>query len=451
MEKFRIEGGRKLSGTVRVNGSKNAALPVMAASLAVRGQVTLHRIPSLLDVLTMEQLLVSLGANVTHRHPGSLVIDSQDTARAVASWEFVRKMRAGVCVLGPLLSRFGRACVSLPGGCQIGQRPIDLHLRGLAALGADLRLEGGYVVAECGRLQGTELNMAGPGGSTVTGTCNVLVAAATAAGSTIIRSAACEPEVRDLGRFLNAAGARISGLGTSVIEIHGVDELHTAEYSIISDRIEAATLALAAAITQGDVLIQDAPVEDMGCVIRTLQEMGVQTQQSDSGIRVRSGTQHHPLTLMATPFPGLPTDTQAQFTAFLALVPGTSVVADRVFPERFMHVPELVRLGADIHVAAGAAVIRGVNGYRGAAVTASDLRASAALVLAALAAEGTSEVHRVHHLDRGYSAFECRLNQLGASVIRLPDPEESSAPLWHPPTPHFLQNLGQPVVRRNES
>lgn len=279
----------------------------------------------------------------------------------------------------------------------------------------------------------------------------MLIAAATAAGRTVIRSAACEPEVRDLGRFLNACGARISGLGTPVIEIHGADELQSAEHSIISDRIEAATLALAAAITQGDVLIQGAPVEDMGCVIRTLQEMGIQTEQSDSEIRVRGGSQHHPLTLMATPFPGLPTDTQAQFTAFLALVPGTSVVADRVFPERFMHVPELVRLGADIQVAAGAAVIRGVSGYRGAAVTASDLRASAALVLAALAAEGTSEIHRVHHLDRGYSAFECRLNQLGASIIRLPDDEDSPASVWHPPAPHFLQNFGQPVVRKNET
>jgi UDP-N-acetylglucosamine 1-carboxyvinyltransferase len=449
LERFLIEGGRRLTGTIHVDGSKNAALPLMAASLAIAGPVTLHRVPSLLDVRTMTELLGCLGAEVEYspaasdaasisdRHvpasSGTIQIDATQASGFTAPYDLVRRMRAGVCVLGPLLARHRRACVALPGGCQIGLRPIDLHLKGLAALGADLRLEGGNIVAESGRLRGTEINLAGPSGSTVTGTCNVLVAAATATGTTVIRSAACEPEVRDLGRFLNAAGARISGLGTPVIEIHGVDQLGPVTHTVISDRIEAATLALAAAITGGDVTMLDAPTEDLAAVLNALREIGVSVESDVRRLRVISGNQRYPVNLTATPFPGLPTDAQAQFIALLTLVPGISVVSDRVFPERFMHVPELLRMGADISVSGGSAVIRGVSSLTGATVMASDLRASAALVLAGLAAEGTTEIRRVHHLDRGYASFETRLNCLGARIVRAPEPSEHQ-----PAAPHFL-------------
>ena len=451
---------KRLVGTIHVDGAKNAALPVLAATIAVSGRASLQQIPQLADVATMCRLLQSMGATIsvnstasaeslnresdrhssdTDRQPvgwplewecgdsgwgdGTLIVDSSRLHSVQASYDLVNRMRAGVCVLGPLLARYGRARVSLPGGCNIGYRPIDLHLRGLAALGAQLHIENGYIVGTASRLMGCDILLNGPSGSTVTGTCNVMTAAALARGRTVIKAAACEPEVSDVARFLNAAGARIQGAGTPVIEIDGVEELHSAAHTIIRDRIEAATLAIAAAITGGDITIEHAPVQDMLEVCQILREAGVEIKIAQNSLRVSSSGAGSlkPVKFVASPYPGVPTDTQAQMMAMLSLVPGVSVVTDRVFPDRFMHAAELVRMGADIQVSSGTAVIQGVPRLTGATVMASDLRASAALVLAALAASGRSEVRRVYHLDRGYVQFEKKLQSLGAAIQRLSD------------------------------
>jgi UDP-N-acetylglucosamine 1-carboxyvinyltransferase len=421
MEMFCVEGGRALRGSVRVEGSKNAALPILAATLAVEGEVELQQIPQLQDVTTMNRLLQSMGAVMTQGPNDSLTVDTRNVHTTMAPYELVRQMRASVCVLGPLLARFGKARVSLPGGCNIGHRPIDLHLRGLAALNADIRLEAGYVVAEAKQLRGAEIDLKGVNGPTVTGTCNVMVAATRAAGKTVIRHAAQEPEVADLASFLSAAGAKISGAGTSTIEIDGVNELHAVQHSVIPDRIEAATLAVGAAITHGDVLIENAPCEHMSAVLAILTEIGVGVRVSKAGLRIVAGHNYRPVQFVAEPYPGLPTDTQAQLMAMLALVPGESRITDNVFPDRFMHAAELVRMGADIRVLGNSAIVRGVDRLSAAPVMASDLRASAALVLAALAADGVSEIRRVYHLNRGYRAFEEKLNLLGARIHRVHD------------------------------
>lgn len=451
MDKFCVDGGHRLIGEVAIDGAKNAALPIMAAALMLDGPVVLDRIPQLLDVMTMTHLLRSMGAAVdmvtdtSQPHGGGcrLQMDARAARSAVASYDLVRRMRASVCVLGPLLARFGRARVSLPGGCDIGHRPIDLHLKGLAALGADLRLENGYVLAEASRLRGADIVLSGPQGSTVTGTCNVLAAAVTARGRTVIQGAACEPEVCDLGHFLVQAGADIQGLGTPTLEIRGVEQLGGVHHRIMTDRIEAATLAIAAAITGGDVLLHDAPMASMASSLSVLREVGVRVDVlprtadgRDSGLseaadrpdcsdadrlRITCPDRLSPVEVVALPYPGLPTDVQAQLTALLTLVPGVSVVIDRVFPDRFRHAAELIRMGADIRVSTGTAVIRGQEQLTGAVVMASDLRASAALVLAALVARGHSEIRQVSHLDRGYAAFEQKLNALGARIQRLPD------------------------------
>ncbi|MBL8816102.1 MAG: UDP-N-acetylglucosamine 1-carboxyvinyltransferase [Planctomyces sp.] len=431
MDIFRIQGGRRLEGCVPVEGSKNACLPILAATISLNGTAVIERVPWLNDVQTMSELLKSIGVRVQRSAASQLTIDPSSAANPVAPYELVRKMRAGVCVLGPLLSRFGYACVSLPGGCNIGHRPIDLHLKGLGALGADIRIQQGYVIAECKRLSGADINLGGPFGSTVTGTCNVMVAAATARGQTIIRCAAMEPEVCDVGRFLIAAGAKIDGLGTPVIEIQGVEQLGHVHHSVITDRIEAGTLAIAIAMTHGKAEILNAPIADMTSTLSALREMNVIAEvkrpvaatdrQSDIGgeiLEIDGTADHRSGDLVAQPYPGLPTDMQAQFMAMMCVTPGVSVVTDRVFPDRFIHAAELVRMGADIKVNNGSAVIRGVRTLSGACVMASDLRASAALVLAALAAEGESEIHRVYHLDRGYFEFEKKLNLLGGRVVR---------------------------------
>ena len=431
MDMFCIEGGVPLNGTVRVGGSKNASLPILAASLAIQGEVIVRQVPRLKDIVTMSQLLQSMGAIVETREDGSISVDSSQVKSSVAPYELVRQMRASVCVLGPLLARFGEARVSLPGGCNIGHRPIDLHLRGLAALGADIRLESGYVVAEASKLRGAEVDLSGPNGPTVTGTCNVMVAAALATGRTVLRSAAQEPEVEDFARFLNAAGANIAGAGTSIVEIHGVRALHEVCHTVIPDRIEAATLALAAAITRGDVTIQNAPTTHMASVLHALSLIGVPYDITPEAIHIRAGLILRPMQLTAEPYPGLPTDCQAQFMAMLATVLGESRITDAVFPERFMHVAELVRMGARIRVQDNSAIISGVAQLSAAPVMASDLRASAALVLAALAAEGRTEIRRVYHLDRGYHAFEQKLNQLGAKVQRVRDETMAAVPRPH--------------------
>ena len=423
---FCIEGGHPLFGTVRVGGSKNASLPIMAATLAIRGKVILEQVPQLRDTQTMQQLLQAVGVAVDVRNDGRICIDANAVNSSIAPYDLVRQMRASVCVLGPLIARFRTARVSLPGGCNIGHRPIDLHLRGLAALGADIRLEAGYIVAEAVQLHGADVDLCGPHGPTVTGTCNVMVAAALAKGRTVIRSAAREPEVQDFARFLNSAGANISGVGTSIIEIVGVDELHSVRHSVIPDRIEAATLAMAAAITQGDVTIENAPTTHMTCVLNALDRIGVSVDVTPDTMRVRGGVILRPADVTAEPYPGLPTDSQAQFMALLSTIAGESRITDNVFHERFMHAAELVRMGANIRVHGNTAIVNGVSKLSGAPVMASDLRASAALVLAALAADGRSEIRRVYHLDRGYHAFEQKLNQLGARIQRVNDGPQNS-------------------------
>ena len=417
MDMLIVQGGRRLSGRVRVDGSKNATLPIMAASLAVDGPVVLNNVPDLVDVRTMTQLLRSLGAEVSIGD-GCLEIDARAADGVVAEYDLVRRMRASVCVLGPLLARFGSARVSLPGGCNIGHRPIDLHLRGLAALGADIRMSGGYVVAESGALRGADIQLDGPNGSSVTATCNVMTAAALAEGRTVIHCAAMEPEVASLAMFLNELGADIRGGGTSEIAINGVQRLNGGEHTIVSDRIEAATLAIAAAITHGTIEIDDAPVDQLTAVLAKLREIGVEIDVTGSHLRVQAEGELQASDLTAVPYPGIPTDTQAQFMALLATVPGTSVITDRVFPDRFMHASELSRMGASLQRAGDSTVVQGVTSLSAAPLMACDLRASAALLLAAMAAAGESQIRRIYHLDRGYVRLEEKLNQLGARIVR---------------------------------
>jgi UDP-N-acetylglucosamine 1-carboxyvinyltransferase len=428
MDMFVVRGGTPLRGRIRVSGAKNAALPIMAASIMADEAVTLRDVPDLVDVRTLTHLLGTLGLLVERQNDQSLRLEVIDDAATVADYELVRRMRASICVLGPLLARRGRACVSLPGGCNIGDRPIDLHLKGLQALGADIRIERGYVIASARRLRGNRIFLGGPFGSTVTGTCNVLAAAVLADGITVIESAACEPEVVDFGRFLNSLGARIEGLGTPFLRIEGVRRLGGTDHSVIPDRIEAATFLIAGAMTRGNVEIENCCPQHMSAILDKLKETGVEITETEAArgssavtLRVRGPQLLKQAECSALPYPGLPTDVQAQFMALLSLADGISVVTDKVFPDRFMHVAELVRLGARIHREGPSAIINGVGRLSGACVMASDLRASAALVLAALAAEGETVIRRIYHLDRGYEQIEQRLNSLGASIRRVED------------------------------
>ncbi len=426
MDKFVIEGDRQLTGRARVSGSKNAALPIMAAVLAADGPLQLSAVPDLADVHSLLRLLETLGVHAERPAENQLDLVVETTQPHVADYDLVRRMRASICVLGPLLARRGRACVSLPGGCNIGHRPIDLHLKGLAALGADIRVERGYVIAQATRLRGTSLFLGGPYGSTVTGTCNVMTAATLAEGRTVIEAAACEPEVVDLGNCLRQLGAKIEGLGTPRIEIDGVDRLGTAQHRVIPDRIEAATLMIAAAITGGHIEITPVRPDHLVAVCEVLERTGVRIERStgDDGLPALVATAPAALvatTLTALPYPGIPTDVQAQLMALLCRAEGISVVTDKVFPDRFLHAAELVRLGARIVREGPTAVIHGVPRLSGANVMASDLRASAALVLAGLAAEGTTTVRRIYHLDRGYQRLDEKLNRLGGQVTRSDD------------------------------
>jgi UDP-N-acetylglucosamine 1-carboxyvinyltransferase len=421
MEMFVVSGGRPLAGRVAVSGSKNAALPIMAASLLADEPVTLQNVPHLVDVITLGNVLSSLGMHVERTSDRKLHLETVDSERCVADYELVRRMRASICVLGPLLAKRKKACVSLPGGCNIGDRPIDLHLKGLRALGADLRIERGYVIAEAEQLKGTDIYLGGTFGSTVTGTCNVMSAAVLARGTTRIEAAACEPEVVDLGQFLNSLGARIEGLGTPFITVEGVEALAGGEYAVTEDRIEAATLMIAAGLTRSVIELERAPISGMTAVVETLRQIGLRIFQEDR-LTIVDGTGDRTSTdLVALPYPGIPTDVQAQLMSLLAVTPGMSVVTDRVFPDRFMHAAELARMGARIRREGPTAVIQGVAGLGGANVMASDLRASAALVLAALAAEGDSVIRRIYHLDRGYESLERKLNALGACIRRVED------------------------------
>ena len=437
MDMFRIQGGRPLNGLVRLDGSKNASLPAMAAGLAMPGGLILRNVPGLRDVETMSQLLTSMHVEVQQPRAGEVHIVAGRHTNGLAAYDLVRQMRASVCVLGPLLGRFGQATVSLPGGCNIGHRPIDLHLQGLAALGADIRLSGGYVTARARRLRGAEIDLGGPFGPTVTGTCNLMMAAVLAHGSTRILNAAREPEIEDLAALLTKAGGRISGAGTSVIEIEGVDSLSASvvEHTVMPDRIEAGTFVIAGLMAGGTLQIPEAPLQSLTTFLELLQQMGADISCEDGVLQVRGGRRLRSVTFTARPYPGIPTDLQAQLMALLAVSEGTSEVTDAVFPDRFMHAAELVRLGADIRVFGNTARVQGVRELNGAPVMACDLRASAALVLAALAANGETELRRVYHLDRGYQGFDVKLSRLGAIVERIPDSAEPSGRLI--PPPHF--------------
>jgi len=415
LQKIVIRGGARLRGEVRVSGSKNAALPILASALLARGRSTFRNVPALGDVRTMGRLLAQLGATVTDAGKGVTRIDTTDAAGHEAPYELVKTMRASVLVLGPLVARGGRARVSLPGGCAIGARPIDQHLKGLEAMGARIELARGYVTATARRLRGASIvfDMV-----TVTGTENLMMAAALARGRTTLENAAREPEVEELGRVLNKMGARIRGAGTSLVTIEGVEELTPIEHTVIPDRIEAGTLLVAGAITGGNVLLRDCLPEHLEAVIAKLRAAGAEVVADGDGIRVRGKAEFRPADVSTQPFPGFPTDMQAQFMVLMTRARGQSVLSETIFENRFMHVPELSRMGADIVVEGRTAIVRGPTRLTGATVMATDLRASACLVLAALIARGTTEILRIYHLDRGYDRLDRKLRALGADVRR---------------------------------
>jgi UDP-N-acetylglucosamine 1-carboxyvinyltransferase len=414
MEKLVIEGGRPLSGTIRVSGSKNAALPLLFAALAVEGPVTFSNVPGLRDIRTTLRLLEILGCS-TSLDQGVARVDTA-ALTPEAPYDLVKTMRASVLCLGPLLARLGEARVALPGGCAIGARPVDLHLKALEAMGAVFDLEEGYIRGSCaGRLRGAHIQFDFP---TVGGTENLLMAAALAEGQTTLVNAAREPEVADLANFLNACGAKISGQGTSIIRVQGVERLTGCAYRIMPDRIEAGTFLCAAAITDGELLVEDCPLAELEAVVAKLREMGVRIEERPGGVLCRRGSGLAGVNVTTLPFPGFPTDMQAQIMALMCLAGGTGVVKETIFENRFMHVPELGRMGARISLDGRTAVVRGVAGLTGAPVMASDLRASASLVLAGLAARGTTHVQRIYHLDRGYERIEDKLRAVGAVIRR---------------------------------
>jgi UDP-N-acetylglucosamine 1-carboxyvinyltransferase len=418
MDKIVIEGGARLRGEIRVSGAKNAALPLLASSLLASGRCVYKNVPRLNDVSTMTRLLGRLGCEVERGRGTVTVAPPTGAARRrafEAPYELVKTMRASVLVLGPLVARFGRARVSMPGGCAIGARPIDQHLKGLEALGAKVTLTHGYVECEARRLRGARIVLDIP---TVTGCENLIMAAALARGVTIIENAAREPEVEELAQVLVKMGARIEGAGTPIIQVEGVDELHPIEHAIVADRIEAGTFMVAAALTRGDVLIRGAQPEHQDAVVAKLRSAGVTVTAERDGLRVRHSGDLGPLDITTQPYPGFPTDMQAQLMVLCCLARGQSVIKEAIFENRYMHVPELGRMGADIHVDGRVAVIRGVPRLSGATVMATDLRASASLILAGLVASGTTEVLRVYHLDRGYERIERKLRAVGAQIRR---------------------------------
>ncbi|MFA9478731.1 UDP-N-acetylglucosamine 1-carboxyvinyltransferase [Phycisphaerales bacterium AB-hyl4] len=434
MDAFVIHGGKRLRGTFRVHGSKNASLPLMAAALLSDKPITLQDVPDLADIRSMGRLLTSLGCEVTRTGEGnrSLKLHTSADTNSQATYEIMRTMRAGICVLGPLLARRGEARVSMPGGCAIGDRPVDLHLRGLRALGARISLDEGYIVAETPSegLVGCHLFLGGPNGSTVLGTANVMCAATLAKGTTVIESAACEPEVEDLANLLNAMGAKITGAGSPRITIEGVKSLKGADHAVLPDRIEAGTYVIASAITNGDVVLENFPTLALTALLDRLKFVGIEVEPDDGNgavskdrlhDRVRIATQRRlqPVHVVTQPHPGFPTDLQAQMMALLCLADGNSIITEKIFPDRFLHVAELARMGADMVRSGPTVLVSGVRELIAAPVMASDLRASAGLVLAGLAARGTTTINRVYHLDRGYERMELSLQQLGADIERV--------------------------------
>ncbi len=456
MDAFVIEGGRPLGGTVRVHGSKNASLPMLAAGLLTNERVTLRDVPRLADIGNMRRLLLELGCDAEEADEGgTLSLATRDESSSHARYDVVRTMRASVCVLGPLVAKRGHARVSLPGGCAIGERPVDLHLRGLEALGARISLDSGDIVAEApagGRLRGATVFLGGPFGPTVLGTANVMSAATLAEGETIIESAACEPEVADLARLLRSMGAEIEGAGTPRIVVRGVRSLGGADHRVIPDRIEAGTYLAAAALTGSELRLENCPLDALLAAVESLREMGAEVEDLGGeermrrAVRVRLDGRPRPIRVTTQPHPGFPTDLQAQFMAALSVGEGNSIVTERIFPDRFLHVAELSRMGAQLFRQGPTVVVSGVAGLIGAPVMASDLRASACLVLAGLAARGRTVVRRVYHLDRGYERMERTLRGLGAEIERV---EEASLPMmvvtW--PGPMTPSNARSPASR----
>ncbi len=417
MDSLLIKGAVPLHGEVTIGGAKNAVLPIMAATLLTAEPCVIRRVPHLSDVRFMGQILTWLGSDV--RFEGDTIRTQARKIKGAGDYDLIRKMRGSVCVMGPLLGRLKKASVSLPGGCVIGARPINLHLKGFQALGARVTIEAGYVHASAKRLVGSAIFLGGRAGSTVLGTANVMMAAALAEGVTVIESAACEPEVVDLADFLNAMGAQISGAGSPTVTITGVKQLHGAEHEVIPDRIEAATYAIAAAATHGEVTLRGARAEHMRAVLDKLKDAGVGIERRGADIVIRRARRLKPVDITTLPYSGFPTDVQAQVMALMALTPGISIITERIFESRFMHVSDLTRLGADIEIEGPSSIVKGCKPLSGAPVMASDLRASAALVIAGLAARGTTQVNRVYHIDRGYENIDGKLRQLGARIERI--------------------------------
>ncbi len=431
MDSFIIHGGNRLKGKIEVSGSKNSALPILAACLMAEGKTVLKGVPRLSDIDSMAKLIGELGCHV-FRHEstatvgdgpalnGNLDLEVTDESMCEARYDIVKTMRASICVLGPLLAKRGKAIVSIPGGCAIGDRPVDLHVRGLQKLGAEFRTENGNIIGEVrGRLKGCRMYLGGAQGPTVLGTINVMCAAALAEGETVLVGAACEPEVVDCADLLNKMGAKIVGHGTPEIRIEGVDKLIGCEHRIIPDRIECGTFMLAAAITNGELELKHCNLDHLIAVVDRMDEVGIKTSRENGTIFCSSARRLNPVELTTQPYPGFPTDLQAQLMALLCLADGMSVITERIFPDRFLHVGELNRMGARIRKEGATAVVQGVKELQGASVMASDLRASAALVLAGLVARGTTRIDRVYHIDRGYEKIEQKLRAVGADIERV--------------------------------
>lgn len=414
-----IQGGIPLHGEVQISGAKNAVLPLLAATLLTRERCVIRRVPDLSDVVFMGRILASIGARV--RFQGDTVTVEATRVRGFGDYDLVRKMRGSICILGPLLGRLREARVSLPGGCVIGPRPVDLHIKGMQALGARIVVENGYVCAKAKRLVGDNMFLGGRAGPTVLGTANVMMAATLAEGVTVIESAACEPEVVDLANFLIAMGAKITGAGSPSITITGVKELHGAEHEVIPDRIEAATFAIAAAATKGEVTLRGSRPEHFHAVLDKLAEAGVGIDRRHGGLTIKGPRRLKPGDVTTQPYAGFPTDAQAQMTVLMSQAPGISIITERIFESRFMHISELARLGANMAIEGSSVVVKGATKLSGAPVMASDLRASAALVIGGLVASGETQVRRIYHLDRGYEKIDDKLRRLGAKVKRVPE------------------------------
>jgi len=419
MNKLLIQGGVTLNGEVRISGAKNAVLPILAATLLAEGQSVVQNVPHLHDVTTTMALLGSMGVTVTVDETMSIEVDASTLTTQVAPYDLVRTMRSSILVLGPLLARFGYAEVSLPGGCAIGSRPVNIHIKGLQEMGADIEVKNGYIVAKAKRLKGARIVM---DMVTVTGTENLMMAAALAKGTTILENAAREPEVVDLANYLNKMGAKISGIGTDTMTIEGVESLKGTSYKVVPDRIETGTFLVAAAITGGKIKVKDTDPTLLDAVLDKLRDAGAEITSGEDWIELdMKGKRPKAVSVRTAPYPAFPTDMQAQFTALNVVAEGTGTIVETVFENRFMHVQELQRMGANIEVEGNTAIVRGVDTLNGAPIMATDLRASASLILAGLVAEGETEVRRIYHIDRGYELIEEKLEYLGATIRRVPE------------------------------